>query len=150
MNETAKAPWHLWVLGIVSLLWFAGGANDYVQTKTGNMEYLGMAAEGSGVPLEVMVEYFSNYPLWATIAWALGVWGAVAGSLLLLFRSRYAFQGYIVSMIGLALSTVYSLTSNMPASMNSTFTWVFTGVIWLSLIGMAYYARRMEAAGVLR
>lgn len=150
MNEATKTPWHLWVLGIVSLIWFAGGANDYVQTKTGNMEYLGMAAENSGVPLDVMLEYFAAYPMWATVAWAMGVWGAVAGSLLLLFRSRFAFHFYIISVIGLALSMVYTLTSNMPDAMNTTFTWVFTAVIWLSLIGMAYYARRMTAAGVLR
>ena len=31
------------LLGIVSLLWFAGGANDYVMTKTQNAAYLGMA-----------------------------------------------------------------------------------------------------------
>lgn len=150
MSEATKAPWHLWVLGIISLLWFAGGANDYVQTKTSNMEYLGMAAENSGVPLDVMLDYFAAYPMWATIAWALGVWGAVAGSLLLLFRSLYAFHGYVASLIGLAASMVYTLGSNMPDAMNSTFTWVFTAIIWLSLLGMTYYARRMTAAGVLR
>lgn len=150
MNEATKAPWHLWVLGIVSLLWFAGGANDYVQTKTGNMDYLGMAAENSGVPLDVMVSYFGDYPLWANVALALGVWGAVAGSLLLLFRSRYSYHALMVSLVGLVLSTVYSLMSNMPEAMNTTFTWVFTAVIFLSVIGVAYYAKRMTAAGVLR
>ncbi|RGP40930.1 hypothetical protein BPTFM16_01224 [Altererythrobacter insulae] len=150
MNEATKAPWHLWVLGIVSLIWFAGGANDYYQTKTGNMDYLGMAAEGSGIPLDVMVDYFAAYPTWATIAWALGVWGAVAGSLLLLFRSRFAIFGYIASVVGLIVSMAYTLTADMPAAMNSAGMWIFTAVIWLSLIGMAYYAKRMTAAGVLR
>ena len=150
MNESVKTPWHLWVVGVVSLLWFAGGANDYVQTKTGNMDYLGMAAENSGVPLQVMVDYFGAYPMWATIAWAMGVWGAVAGAILLLLRSRFAFHGMVVSLVGLVLSTIYTFTSDVPAEMVSTFALVFSAVIFLSVIGVAYYAKRMTAAGVLR
>lgn len=150
MNEVSKAPWHLWVLGIVSLVWFGGGANDYFQTKIGNMEYLAMAAENSGVPLQLMVDYFGSYPLWANVAWALGVWGAVAGSVLLLLRSRFAFHAYIASIVGLFFSTVYTLISDVPDAFNTAFTWAFSALIWVSLIGMTYYARRMTAAGVLR
>lgn len=145
-----KTPWHLWVLGIVSLLWFAGGANDYVQTKTENLEYLGWAAESSGVSLEVLLDYFGNWPLWANICWALGVWGAVAGSLLLLLRSRFAFHALVLSLVGLVGSTIYTFTSDMPDEFKTLFQLVFSIAIWLSVIGLAYYARRMTRAGVLR
>lgn len=145
-----KAPWHLWVLGVVSLIWFAGGANDYVQTKMVNMEYLGMAADTAGVPVDVIVDYFGAYPLWANICWALGVWGAVAGSLLLLLRSRFAFHALALSVIGLAGSTVYAFISDIPAELASTFQLVFTVVIWLSVLAMTWYAKAMTRAGVLR
>ena len=150
MNTASKAPWHLWVLGILGLLWFAGGANDYIQTQTRNEEYLGMMAESVGVPLETIIGYYTNFPVWADALWAIGVWGAVLGALLLLLRRRWAFHAFIASIIGLIGTTIYTYTSDVPAELNSSFSLIFTVVIWVSVIGFAYYAKRMTAAGVLR
>jgi len=154
MNDTLgnppKTPWHLWVLGVLSLVWFAGGANDYVMTKLENAEYLGMAAESTGVSVEAILDYFNNWPLWANICWALGVWGAVAGSLLLLLRSKFAFHALALSLVGLLGSTTYQFTSDMPEEFRTTGQLIFAAVIWLSVIGMAFYASRMTRAGVLR
>jgi len=149
-NTRAKTPWHLWVLGIVSLIWFAGGANDYVMTKTANTAYLGMAADSMGVSVDMILDYFNGYPLWATVCWALGVWGAVAGSLLLLLRSRFAFHAFAVSLIGLAGSTIYTFMSDIPPEFATTGQLVFTVLIWASVIGMAAYANAMTKAAVLR
>ncbi len=149
-NQRVKAPWHLWVLGIVSLIWFAGGANDYVMTKTENAAYLGMAADNMGVNVATILDYFNGYPLWATVFWALGVWGAVAGSILLLLRTRFAFHALVVSLIGLAGSSIYTFTSDIPPEFASTGQLVFTALIWASVIGMAAYAKAMTRAGVLR
>ncbi|AUX70887.1 hypothetical protein CHX26_07235 [Porphyrobacter sp. HT-58-2] len=150
MGGRAKAPWHLWVLGLVSLLWFAGGANDYVMSKTENAAYLGMAADSMGISVEAILAYFNGYPLWATVCWALGVWGAVAGSILLMLRTRFALHAYVMSLIGLAGSTGYTFMSDVPEEFVSTGQLVFSVLIWASVIGMAAYARAMTRAGVLR
>lgn len=152
MNELSrtKAPWHLWVLAVVGLIWFAGGANDYVQTKLENTEYLGMMADSVGVPVQVILDYYGNFPLWANIMWALGVWGSIAGGLLLLFRSRFALHAFIVSLVGLLGTTIYTYTSDMPAELNTTFSLVFTIIIWVTVAFFAYYSHRMTQAGVLK
>lgn len=154
MNTTlgrTRTPWHLWVLAIVGLLWFAGGANDYVQTKLENTGYLGMMADSVGVPVETILDYYGNFPLWVDVCWGLGVWGAIAGGLLLLARSRYAFHAFVVSLIGLAGTTVYTYAlSDLPEGLNTTFNTVFTVIICLSVALYAYYAHRMTRAGVLR
>ncbi|MBI1403519.1 MAG: hypothetical protein GC147_09920 [Porphyrobacter sp.] len=151
VGSRAKAPWHLWVIGIVSLLWFAGGANDYLMTKTENAAYLKMAAESTGTSAETILAYFNGYPVWATACWALGVWGAVAGSvLLLLLRTRFAFHAFVVSLIGLAGSTAYTFTSDVPDEFASTGQLVFSVIIWASVIAVILYARAMTRAGVLR
>lgn len=153
MNEaiqSAKTPWHLWVIGIVSLLWHFGGAYDYTMTQTRNMEYLATASSNAGIPVETMIGYYTSFPIWADAMWAFGVWGAVAGSVLLLLRSRFAFHAFIVSIIGLVGTTIYTTTSDLPAELDSTFTWVFTAVIWVVTVLLAYYAKRMTAAGILR
>lgn len=149
-NGPAKTPWHLWVVGILALLWNAGGAYDYSMTQMRNDEYLAQAAEGAGVPLQVMLDYYTTFPAWADAAWALGVWGAVAGSILLLIRNRFAFHAFVVALVGLFGTTIFTVTSDIPAELDSSFTWIFTAVIWVITIVLAYYAKAMTARGVLR
>lgn len=149
-TKTASTPWHIWVVGLVTLLWHAGGAFDYTMTQTRNMDYLQTAADGANVPLAVMLEYFSGWPVWADAAWAFGVWGAVAGSLLLLFRSRFAFTAFFVSLTGLVLTTVHTLTSDLPPALNTASMWGFSAIVVIVLLAVMYYSKRMIAAGVLR
>ena len=123
MNDVRPAtPWHLWVIGLVTTLWHAGGAYDYTMTQTRNMDYLQMAADSAGVPLDAILDYFGTFPAWADAAWALGVWGGLAGSILLLFRSRFALHAFAVSLAGLAVSTIYQLSGGMPDALNTAFT----------------------------
>lgn len=150
MTEAVKTPWHLWVIGLVALLWNSGGAYDYTMTQARNMDYLATAATNAGVPLDTLVGYYTNFPLWADAMWAFGVWGAVAGSILLLVRSKFAFHAFVLSLVGLLGTTVFTMTSDIPAELDSPFTWIFTAVIWIVTGALAYYARRMTAAGVLR
>ncbi len=155
MNETisVKTPWHLWVVGALSFLFNLGGANDYLQSQLRNESYIKAASDISGISTEEMVAYMDSFPLWAQTFWALGVWGAVLGSLLLLFRTRFAFHAFAVSLLGLAVTTVFQFFNPMPGEMSSdgkTFSTVFMIVIWAVMLGLTYYAHRMTAKGVLR
>ena len=38
MDASAKAPVHLWVVGLLSLVWNGFGAYDYFMSKTENRE----------------------------------------------------------------------------------------------------------------
>ena len=143
--ETSKlaTPRHLWVVGIVATLWNSGGALDYTMTQTRNESYM-----ASFTPEQL--DYFYNFPAWADGVWALGVWGAFIGSLLLLFRSRFAVPAFWISLAGLLGSVIYQLTADMPASLSSPFIWLFTAAIWLSILFLIWYSTRMRGQGVLR
>ena len=145
MNEAIRAPWHLWAVGAVSLLWNAVGANDYTQTRPRNMDYL----ESMGFTEEAMA-YIDGFPIWADIAWALGVWGALVGSILLILRSRHAVIAFALSLIGAIVSNLYPFVSEPPEMMQSTMATVMTVLIIGIAAALLYYARRMTAAGVLR
>jgi hypothetical protein len=140
-----KAPAHLWVVGIVSLLWNAMGAADYTMTHVMGSEYL----EAGGFGPEV-VAYFSALPTWATAGWALGVWGAVIGSVLLLMRSRYAVWAFALSLAGIVVMTINSLNNPYPAEMVSTGGTVFEWVIKIVAVLLLWYAWTMRKRGVLR
>ncbi|QTD56574.1 hypothetical protein [Parasphingorhabdus cellanae] len=136
-------PWHLWVVGIVATIWNFGGALDYTMTQTRNESYM------SGFTPE-QLDYFYAFPAWADAVWALGVWGALIGSLLILFRSRHAIVAFAISLAGLIGSSIYQMTADMPPSLSSPGIWVFTALIWLSIILLIWYSRTMTAKGILR
>ena len=149
MTETdttvAGTPTHLWATGIISLLWNAVGAADYVLTQTENPDYLNAFTPEQKA-------FFLSFPAWMEFFWALGVWGAVAGSLLLLLRSRHAATAFAASLIGLAVSTIWQLGFSgadlakifgpVPILMNL--------FVWGTCIALYVYAQRQVRAGVLR
>lgn len=145
MTDIGKTPWHLWVVGGVSLLWNAVGAFDYTMTKMKNADYL-----ASFTPEQQA--YFASFPIWANVGWALGVWGSVIGSVLLLARSRHAVAAFALSLVGLALSSLYQFGMHYGdlQRMFGSFPMVFTAIIWVIAIALLVYARKQVAAGILR
>ncbi|MFN2100052.1 hypothetical protein [Altererythrobacter sp. MF3-039] len=140
MSETAKAPWHLWVVGILTLLWNGVGIWSYTSTQTGNLDGFGMSDEA--------IAYVTSFPAWADSLWALGVWGALAGSILLLLRSRFAVTALLVSVVGLVGTTVYQrVLTELPADMAGIGIPI---MIWAITLLTLWYAMRMRKQGVLR
>lgn len=139
----SRTPWHLWVVGVLSLLWNAFGAFDYTMTKLRDPDYLAQ------FPPEMM-PVIDAFPVWVHAAWALGVWGAVAGSVLLLLRSRYAVHAFAISIAGLAASTFHQWTIAMPASMETPGMKAMQMAIWAAALAFLWYAVRQYRAGRLR
>lgn len=138
-----KTPWHLWVVGIVSLLWNAGGASDYTMTQ---MQYEPYMSQFTPEQLE----YFYGFPAWMDSVWALGVWGAMAGSLLLLFRSRFAVHAFSIALFGLIVASVYNYGLSNGLKVSGTGGAVFAVVIFIVSVILLVYARTMANRGVLR
>ncbi|RST32095.1 hypothetical protein HMF7854_03410 [Sphingomonas ginkgonis] len=140
----SRTPLHLWIVGVLSLLWNSIGCVDYTMSRLHNAAYL------ANMPAEQLA-YFDSFPAWAIALWAFGVWGALAGSVLLLLRKRWAVTAFAISLAGLVLMTVYQLgLSNAPAMMHTASNYGFTALLWLIAIALLLYARRQAANGVLR
>jgi hypothetical protein len=144
MDDGVKTPVHLWIVGALATLWNALGAFDYVMTQTRNQAYLAHFTDPQRI-------YFESFPAWMEATWTLGVWGGLAGSLLLLARSRHAVLAFGISLAGLAVSTIYQYgRSTPPAEMKSAMMIGMNLAIWAVAIGLLLYAMRMRARGVLR
>lgn len=144
MNATrAKAPAYFWLVAVLSLLWNAFGCLDFTMTVTRNPDYLAQ------FPPEI-VDFIDTFPTWAIAVWALGVWGSLLGSVLLLLRSRWAVAAFGASLLGLALSTIYQVSADMPDVMVTGANLAITIVIWAVVIALLWFAVRMRARGVLR
>jgi len=142
-SADAKTPWHLWVVGAVSLLWNAGGVTSYTMTHMGMLESMDMPAN--------QIAFYSSFPAWATGVWALGVWGCFIGSALLLFRSRFAVASFAISIIGLIGTTIFqSGMADMPAELKTGGHIAFAAAIWIITIALFFYAWRMHKNGLLK
>ena len=144
VNTAARTPVHLWIVGALATLWNAFGCFDYLMTQTGNADYLAQFTDAQRA-------YFQSFPAWMEAAWAIGVWGALLGSLLLLMRSRHAVLAFEASLAGLLVGTVYQYgLADMPDDMMTPPMLTISLLIWVIAIALLVYAMRMRRRGVLR
>lgn len=137
-------PWHLWVIGALSLIWNAFGAVDYVMTQTENEAYLSQfTAE--------QLAYFQSFPTWVQATWAIAIWFSVAGSILLLLASRYAAPVFGIAFVSMVITAIH----NFGLAETRMHEVAGTGAIWFSLaifvvsLCLWLYARAMHQRGVL-
>jgi hypothetical protein len=144
-TPSRATPWHLWVVGGVALLWNGFGGYDYWMSQTVGDAYfhsMGMS--------DAQIAGFKSMPIWMVCVWAVGVWGAVLASLLLLARRRWAYPTFVVSLAAFLLSVVYWFMLSGQAAMRTQMTMVMDAVIGVSLALFALYSRAMAKRGVLR
>lgn len=150
IGEKPKAPWHLWAVGLGSLALNGFGAFDYLQTQMGNRDYIATMVEPLGIDIDVAIAYFAGFPFWAEAGWAIGVWVATLGSLLLLARSRFAFHAFTLSLGGLIATIIYQYANPLPGVEDSIFSKAMTALTVALVLGLIYYARAMTRRAVLR
>lgn len=142
LNPRPRATVSFWFVAVLSLLWNLFGCYDYLMSKLSPESYfasMGMNAES--------VAYMAALPGWLTAFWALGVWGSLAGSLLLLARSRLAVPAFALSLAGLAVS---QLTQEFWLRPPQAGPIGLILMVWSALVFFLIYARSMAARGVLR
>ena len=143
-----KTPWHIWAVGLVTLLWHGFGAYDYLMSQLRNAAYLGMIPEDQRAG---MLAYLDAMPAWATSTWALGVWGSVLGSALILLRSRHAVTAFVVSLLGLIGTSLYTYVIAPASAMSGGgMALMISATILIVLLATLYHARHQVAAGILR
>ncbi|MEO5808565.1 MAG: hypothetical protein ABIR51_00550 [Sphingomicrobium sp.] len=140
-------PKHLWVVGGLALIWNLFGCYDYLMSRLHNDAYARMVMPGRDPA--VGWAYMDSMPLIASIGWGLGVWGALAATVLLLARSRHAVTLYLASLVGMALSFGYQalLGPPPPPGMDNPMIPLVIVAIGIALF---VYARQMRIKGVLR
>ena len=142
VGDSVRTPVHLWVIGVLAILWNFMGVFDYLASKLELEFYM------SQFPPE-MLEWIDAMPAWATAAWAFGVWGAFAGTIGLLLRKKWAVWAYVASIAGLLMSNVYSFfLSNAAEAMGESYPYM-NALIWVIAIFLLVYAWAMAKRGVL-
>jgi hypothetical protein len=143
MDRSATAPLHLWIVGLLAVVWNGFGSLDYTMTQARNPAWLAqMTAEQRA--------FIEAAPYWLDATWAVGVWGGLIGSLLLLLRSRFAVAAFLVSLLGLAGNTLSQLTlPEVSPHLASDSGIALHAAVWAIAVGLLVYGLLMRRRGVL-
>ncbi|MBA2653288.1 MAG: hypothetical protein H0U73_13645 [Tatlockia sp.] len=143
-SKSIKTPWHIWLIGILGLIWNSIGVYDFIMAQTKNKAYL-----SSFTPEQL--SFFYGLPFWVVVAWAISVWGGLIGIILLLCRRAAATWWFLVSFVGILLTTFnnFVLSKGMEV-IGDTTSLVFTSLIILVALGFYLYSVNMQRKGILR
>lgn len=145
MADVTRTPWHLWVVGVLALLFNAIGIVDFVMTMSQGAEYLAQA----GMTPE-QTDHYLKFPGWMNVVWAVGVFGAIIASVLLLLRRKLATTLFVVSLAAFVLNLLYNYVLSDGARTLGQQMAIASAVIFVVLVLLTLYAWRMAKRGVLK
>ncbi|WP_297802960.1 hypothetical protein [uncultured Brevundimonas sp.] len=143
MNGNVKAPWHLWAVGVITLLWNGFGASQwYMQVMKVRSYYADMTLE--------QVQFIQAQPVWVEIVFGVGVWTGVLGALMLLLRRKLAFNAFVASLIAVLANTVYMQVLTNGRELFGVGTLYAAIAVIVVAAASAAYAHFARSRGIIR
>jgi hypothetical protein len=144
-DAPVKTPWHIWLIGVIAVLFNSIGVFDFVMSMAQGAAYLASA----GMTPD-QIAHYQQMPSGMTVVWAVGVFGAFLASILLLLRRRQALLVFILSLTAYVVSLLYTyVLTNGGAVMGQQMA-ITSAIIAGLLVFFSWYARFMTVRGVLR
>ena len=99
-RDTASVHWSFWLIAGLGLLWNVMGSVNFIVQL--NPEMLDSYREAERAIIE-------GRPMWATVAFAVAVFGGSLGCLLLLLKKSAAYYLFIASLLGVVVTMLHTL-----------------------------------------
>ena len=142
---TTKTPWHLWLVGVIAVLFNAIGVFDFVMNIVQGSSY--MASAGM---TPAQIAHYEEMPAWMMVVWAVGVFGAFLASILLLLRRKLAVSVFAISLAAFLVSLVYTYVLTNGGEIMGQAMAITSAVITALLLFFMWYSWLMTKRGVLR
>lgn len=139
-----KAPWHLWLVGTVAVLFNFIGVFDFVMTLAQGAKY----QAGAGMTPD-QIAHYQSMPSWMMVVWAVGVFGAFLASILLLLRKKLALPVFVLSLAAFLVSLLYTYVLTNGGKVMGQQMAIVSAVIAALLVCFSAYSRFMAGRGVL-
>ncbi|MGB8692545.1 MAG: hypothetical protein WCD08_03440 [Steroidobacteraceae bacterium] len=140
-----KTPWHIWLIGVIAVLFNSIGVFDFVMSMARGAEY-----QASAGMTPDQIAHYQAMPGWMTVVWAVGVFGAFLASILLLLRRKLALPVFVLSLAAFLISLLYTyVLTNGGAVMGQQMA-ITSAVIAGLLVFFSWYSWFMGMRGVLR
>jgi hypothetical protein len=147
MSETAmaaeapsKAPWHLWAVGVLALLWYGSGAYTIIAAQRGMLP---------GIEPDERA-YYAAQQAWFVAVTDLGLACGIAAGVAFLLRSRWAVTLTLIMIAAIAVTAAYDLAAGTSRMYANSGALIVTVLIWVVAVLQYWYAASMRKRGVLR
>ncbi|MXO60280.1 hypothetical protein GRI89_12100 [Altererythrobacter salegens] len=134
-----KAPWHLWAVGILSLLWYLAGAYTIFQAQYGTLPGLDADEIAYYAAKPVFLEWLSNISLLM----------GIAGSVSLLQRRKAARPLFMMLVVVTLAANGIEIGNGTSRALANQGAMIATIVIEVIAIFNWLHARSLERKGVL-
>lgn len=135
----AKAPRHLWVVGLLLVLWNGWGIAIAIAAQTASLP----------APDPEVAAYFAEQPSWFVLFADIGPIAGVAGSVALLLQSRWAPMLFAVQLGVLTVANLFEIVIGTSPLLTNVESRVGSLVLLVVIFGEIVYARAMARRGVL-
>ena len=99
--------WSFWVISTIALIWnVMGSINFFVQM---NPDMVSSYRETEQAIIQ-------GRPVWATVAFAIAVFGGALGCILLMLKKTVAFYLFIISLLGVVVAMIHTLGAGIDFS----------------------------------
>lgn len=133
-----------WVLGIVFLVWNIFGCAMYLVDRLVSEDTWRTMENG-----ELMIAAKAAYPIWASAAYALAVWGGLLAAIMLLLRKKLAVPLFVVSLVTAIICFIPNFTiTDVKAAGGSTYWLMPLIVVGIGLFEI-YWSRKRVADGTV-
>lgn len=137
-----KPPLWFWIVGVLMLLWNGVGVMAYIAEATMSAETLQALPEGQRALIV-------SRPAWATAAYAVAVFGGVAGCLLLLIRRRSAIPVLVLSLAGVLVQLGHAFGIARALDVVGPTGAILPAFVLAGAIFLVWFARHGRAKGWL-
>jgi hypothetical protein len=135
-----KTPWHVWVVGALTLLWNGSGAYTIMMAQAGRLA--GLSADEAA--------YYAAQPVWFVVTTDIALLSAVAAGVALLLRSSLAAWLFALSFAAILVTNSYELAAGTARVLVSRGALIVTAIIVVLAFLQLVYAWSMKKRAVLR
>ena len=139
-TATRRAPWHLWVVAVLTLFWNGAGAVTILMAQTGSR--LDMDARE--------IAYYANQPFWFVLATDLATFLPVAAAVALLLRSRSAVWLFALALAAIVFTNAYDVAAGTSLTLADQGWRNLTVVLVILALLQFGYAWMIRKRGALR
>ena len=134
-----KTPWHVWTVGILTLLWNGSGAYTIMMAQAGRLP--GISQDEAA--------YYAAQQFWFVLTTDIALLAPVAAGIALLLRSRIAVWLFVVSLAAIFLNNLYDLAAGTSRMLVNQGAIIFTVTIVVIAALQLVYALFIKRRAVL-
>lgn len=142
MSDATKLPTWFWVVSGIALVWNLMGVMAYLGQAT-------MGPEDFAQMSDAKRELFENIPAWVTGAFAIAVFGGLAGSIGLLLRKAWAGIAFMASLAGVGLQQIHNFFLSNAVEVMGAEAIVGPVIVIIGAVALVWFSNMVKGKGWL-